>query len=92
MREVHIFKDRSRRVSHLRLVVQVVFLLVVYELATIGMDKVLLLLVIFGATLVLGRFFCGWICPFGLYMDLITLLRRAFKGQHWVLSERLNMA
>jgi len=92
VRGMHILKDKSRRVSHLRLVVQVVFLLVVYELATIGMDKVLLLLVIFGATLVLGRFFCGWICPFGLYMDLITLLRRAFKGRHWVLSERLNMA
>ena len=70
---------------------QVVFLLVVYELATIGMDKVLLLLVIFGATLVLGKFFCGWICPFGLYMDLITLLRRAFRVRHWALSERLNM-
>jgi polyferredoxin len=72
--------------------VQVVFLLVVYELATIGIDKVLLVLVIFGATLVLGKFFCGWICPFGLYMDLITLLRRAFRVRYWVLSERLNMA
>jgi polyferredoxin len=72
--------------------VQVVFLLVVYELATIGLDKVLLVLVIFGATLVLGKFFCGWICPFGLYMDLITLLRRAFRVRYWVLSERLNMA
>jgi ferredoxin-type protein NapH len=89
---MRILKDRSRRVSHLRLVVQVVFLLVVYELATIGMDKVLLLLVIFGATLFFGRFFCGWICPFGLYMDLITLLRRVFKVRYRVLSERLNMA
>ncbi len=89
---MRILKDRSRRVSHLRLVVQVVFLLVVYELATIGMDKVLLLLVIFGVTLFFGRFFCGWICPFGLYMDLITLFRRTFRIRHRTLSERLNMA
>jgi polyferredoxin len=72
--------------------VQIVFLLVIYELATIGMDKVLLLLAIFGATLFLGKFFCGWICPFGLYMDLITLFRRAFKVRYRALSERLNMA
>jgi len=70
--------------------VQVVFLLVIYELATIGMDKILLLLVIFGATLFIGRFFCGWICPFGLYVDLITLLRRTLRVRHRILSERLN--
>jgi ferredoxin-type protein NapH len=89
---MRVLKHKSRRVSHLRLVVQVVFLLVVYELATIGMDKVLLILVIFGATLVIGKFFCGWICPFGLYMDLITLLRQASRVRYRTLSERLNIA
>jgi ferredoxin-type protein NapH len=84
-------KDRTRRVSHLRLVAQVLFLLVVFELAVIGLDKILLIIVIFGATLVLGKFFCGWICPFGLYMDLITLLRRALRIRYWTLSERINM-
>jgi polyferredoxin len=84
-------RDRSRRVSHLRLVAQVLFLLVVFELAVIGVDKILLIIVIFGATLVLGKFFCGWICPFGLYMDLITLLRRALRMRYWVLSERVNL-
>ena len=57
----------------------------------IGLDKILLIIVIFGATLVLGKFFCGWICPFGLYMDLITLLRRALRIRYWTLSERINM-
>jgi polyferredoxin len=77
-------------VSHLRIVTQVVFLLVIFELAVIGLDKILLIIVIFGATLVLGRFFCGWICPFGLYMDLITLLRRLLRIQYWTFSERVN--
>jgi ferredoxin-type protein NapH len=84
-------EDRTRRVSHLRLVAQVLFLLAIFELAVIGVDKILLLIVIFGATLVLGKFFCGWICPFGLYMDLITLFRRALRIRHWVFSDRVNM-
>jgi hypothetical protein len=52
-------KDRTRRLSHLRLFMQVVFLLVIFELAVIGVDKILLIIVIFGATLILGKFFCG---------------------------------
>jgi ferredoxin-type protein NapH len=67
------------------------FLLAIFELAVIGVDKIQLIIVIFGATLILGKFFCGWICPFGLYMDLITLLRRALRIRYWVLSERVNM-
>jgi len=41
-------------------------------------------------SLVFGRFFCGWICPFGLYMDLLTRLRKALKIRYWSLSERVN--
>jgi polyferredoxin len=78
-------------VSLIRLFAQVVFLLVIFELAAVGVDKVLLIVVIFVATLVFGRFFCGWICPFGLYMDLITLLRRALRIRYWVFSERVNV-
>jgi len=41
-------------------------------------------------SIVFGRFLCGWICPFGLYMDLLTRLRNALKIRHWTLSERVN--
>ena len=37
-----------------------------------------------------GRVFCGWICPFGLYMDSITLFREQLKIRHWSLPTRLN--
>ena len=84
--------ERTRRVSLLRLFAQVVFLFVIFELAVVGVDKVLLIVVIFGVTLVFGRFFCGWICPFGLYMDLVTLLRRFLRIRHWSFSERVNKA
>jgi len=43
-------------------------------------------------SIVLGRFFCGWLCPFGLYMDLITRLRKFFRVRHLTLSDRTNSA
>jgi ferredoxin-type protein NapH len=46
-------------------------------------------IIILGA-LILGRFFCGWICPFGLYVDLMTRLRKALKIKHRNLSDRFN--
>ncbi len=50
--------------------------------------------VVFGAVILLsvllGKFFCGWVCPFGLYMDLISRLRKALKIPHSSLSESFN--
>src|SRR4030066_900534 len=45
------------------------------------------------------RFKCDWssdvcssdLCPFGFYMDLITLLRKGLKKRHLNLPERLNL-
>jgi ferredoxin-type protein NapH len=52
------------------------------------------LAIVFGvvivAAIVLGRFWCGWICPFGLYLDLMTRLRKALKIKHRNLSPSLN--
>jgi ferredoxin-type protein NapH len=52
--------------------------------------KGLLLLLIVGTTVFVGRVFCGWMCPLGLYMDTMTLLRRTLRIQHWQLPENLN--
>jgi len=52
------------------------------------------LAVVFGAIILLsvlvGKFFCGWICPFGLYMDLLSRLRKALRIEHRNLSDRFN--
>ncbi len=52
------------------------------------------LAIVFGAVIllsvILGKFFCGWVCPFGLYMDLLTYLRKAVKIPHRDLSEDFN--
>lgn len=42
--------------------------------------------------LLLGRFFCGWICPFGLYMDLLSRLRTTLKKPYRSLSRKANVA
>jgi len=51
-----------------------------------------MLLIVFSslvaASLLLGRFFCGWLCPFGLYQDLITRLRRLLGQRHFTFSKK----
>ncbi|MGD9130146.1 MAG: 4Fe-4S binding protein [Candidatus Bathyarchaeota archaeon] len=84
--------DKTRRVSYLRLAVQLISVFTIFYIAITGVGKILIILTIIGATLFLGRFFCGWICPLGFYMDLITLLRRSLKIGYWALPERLNRA
>ena len=64
---------------------------VVYS--TSGLEK---LAIVFGfmivLSLILGRFFCGWLCPFGLYMDVLTRIRKAFRRKHLNLSDKTNGA
>ncbi|MCW4016326.1 MAG: 4Fe-4S binding protein [Candidatus Bathyarchaeota archaeon] len=61
--------------------------------STSGLEK---LAIVFGLVIamsvVLGRFFCGWLCPFGLYMDVISRIRKFFKVRHLSLSDRTNTA
>jgi len=61
--------------------------------STSGFEK---LAVVFGlviaASIILGRFFCGWICPFGLYMDVLTRIRKATRLRHLHFSEKTNAA
>jgi polyferredoxin len=85
-------KDLTRKVTYLRLFIQVVSLVAIYYLFTYPIWLLAALIVILAITLVIGRFFCGWLCPFGFYLDLITLLRKAFKIRYRNLPEKLNKA
>ncbi len=50
------------------------------------------LAVVFGviilASVILGRVFCGWVCPFGLYTDLMTRLRKALKIRRRLVTDQ----
>ncbi|MDR0372331.1 MAG: 4Fe-4S binding protein [Nitrososphaerota archaeon] len=83
-------KYKIKKISILRYITQLLFFLLILYLSIIGVWKGVLLLVIFGITLFFGRFFCGWICPFGLYMDTVTLLRRYLGIPYWLLPKNLN--
>jgi ferredoxin-type protein NapH len=52
------------------------------------------LAVVFGviilSAVILGRFFCGWVCPFGLYVDLMTRLRKVLKIKRRELPDKFN--
>jgi ferredoxin len=61
--------------------------------STSGLEKigiVIALLII--ASVILGRLFCGWLCPFGLYMDLLTRIRKTSRLRHLHFSKKTNAA
>src|SRR5512143_3887176 len=90
---IHLWaKSLSRKISYTRIVIQIVsqaamFLLIAYPLWLSAVVATLLV-----ATLFIGRLFCGWICPFGFYMDLASLLRQVTRIRYLILSDQLNRA
>jgi polyferredoxin len=84
-------KKPTTKISFLRIYVQILSLIAIFlTLPILARWPSVLLGVIVFVTIVFGRFFCGWICPFGLYMDFITLIRKSLKIRYWNLSEKLN--
>jgi ferredoxin-type protein NapH len=60
--------------------------------STTGLERLVIVFAfVITMSIAFGRLFCGWICPFGLYMDLLTRLRKTLKIPYWTLSERVNM-
>jgi ferredoxin-type protein NapH len=83
-------KGLATKVTYLRFVIQASSFAAFFYLFTYPIWLLVMLIVILVMPIVLGRLFCGWICPFGLYMDLITEVRKALKMRHRDLPDRLN--
>ena len=85
-------KNRTQKISALRLFVQVASLLAIFSTVMIlaKWNSVVLAVIVFVLPIFLGRFFCGWICPFGLYMDLVSLVRKVTRVRYRNLPERAN--
>lgn len=59
--------------------------------STSGLEKLAIVVgSLIAACVVLGRSFCGWICPFGLYQDLLTRLRKSARLRHFSTSVKTN--
>jgi ferredoxin-type protein NapH len=85
-------KGLATKVTYLRFVVQAVTFVAVFYMFTFSVWQLIILAVILIMPIIFGRLFCGWLCPFGLYMDAITLIRKAARIRHRDLSEKLNKA
>ncbi len=87
-------KNLATRATAVRLVVQAVaFAAIFYVFSYSSIIPMLFELVfIFGLTIFLGRFFCGWLCPLGLIMDIESLVRRALKVRHRIIPDKLSIA
>jgi ferredoxin-type protein NapH len=86
-----LMKNRSRKISYFRIFIQIISEVALFYIISYPLMLSLVVAIVLLMTLFLGRFFCGWICPFGFYMDAVTLFRKAFKIRYLNLSERLNM-
>ena len=59
--------------------------------STSGLEKIAIVIgMIIAASVILGRFFCGWICPFGLYQDLLTRIRKSARLRHLKFSDKTS--
>jgi len=83
-------KNQTIKITYIRFVIQAASLAAVYYLFTYSVRPLYIVAFILIMTLVLGRFFCGWICPFGLYMDVLTLIRKALKIRYRIIPDKLN--
>jgi len=52
------------------------------------------LAVVFGLVILLsvllGRWWCGWVCPFGLYVDVVSRVRKGLRIKHRLFSDGFN--
>jgi polyferredoxin len=83
-------KNLATRITFLRLVIQAVAFAALFYLFTLSIPLLYFLIIIFGITIVLGRLYCGWLCPFGFIMDLEVMLRKALGIRYRNVPDRLN--
>ena len=83
-------KNMAMRVTFLRFVIQAVSFAAIFYIFTYTIPLLYVLIILLVMTLFIGRFFCGWLCPFALIMDLESLLRKALRVRHRVIPDKLN--
>ena len=85
-------KNLASRVTFLRFVIQAVAFAAIFYVFSYTIPLLYALVFVFVMSLFLGRFFCGWLCPFAFLMDLESLLRKALKVRYRLIPDKLNIA
>lgn len=87
---VLIWKQNLRaRVTYIRLIIQAVAFATFFYLFSKAIP-LLYFLILIPITIILGRLYCGWFCPFGFIMDIVALIKRRFKKSYRLLPDKLN--
>ncbi len=59
--------------------------------STSGLEKIGIVVGLVAVTaIILGRSVCGWLCPFGLYQDVLTRIRKLTRRRHLNFSNKTN--
>ena len=82
-------QNLRNRVTYIRLIIQAVAFAAIFYLFSKPIP-LLYYLVLFPMTIVLGRIYCGWFCPFGFLMDISIQLKRIFRKSYRILPDKLN--
>ena len=85
-------KNLATKVTFLRFVIQGVSFAAIFYIFTYTIPLLYVLIVIMVMSLFIGKFYCGWVCPFAFIMDLESLLRRALKVKYRIINDKLNKA
>ncbi len=83
-------KNLATKVTYIRLVVQAAAFATFFLIFSFSIPLLYVLAAIFAMTIVLGRLYCGWFCPFGLLMDLTIMARKVFKIRYRNLPDKFN--
>lgn len=82
-------KNLRLRVTYIRLVVQAVAFAAIFYLFSKPIP-LFYYLALFPLTIVLGRLYCGWFCPFGFLMDISIQLKRIRRKSWHILPDKVN--
>jgi ferredoxin-type protein NapH len=83
-------KNLASRVTFVRFVIQAISFTAIFYIFTYTIPLLYVLIILFGITLFIGRFFCGWLCPFALIMDIESVVRKTFKKRYRIIPDKLN--
>ncbi|MDR0372279.1 MAG: 4Fe-4S binding protein [Nitrososphaerota archaeon] len=60
--------------------------------STIGLEKIgIVIAMVMVTAIILGRSVCGWLCPFGLYQDVLTRIRKSTRLRHLSFSDKTSV-
>jgi len=83
-------RNMSMRVTFLRFVIQAVSFAAIFYIFTFTIPLLYVLIILLTMTIFIGRFFCGWLCPFAFVMDAESVVRQAFKKGYRIIPDKLN--